>query len=116
MHKLSEQHGQRHVLQRATRVEWSWGPIKQHQVPLMEIDPAGIMTDSNVSVMELLARHDASKATQQMLLDSFLNGFLFKLFRDKLGHPPLDLYDPFGFSSKKTAEQKNMKATEKKDP
>ena len=49
----------------------------------MEIDPAGIMTDSNVSVMELLARHDASKATQQMLSDSFLNGFLFKLFRDK---------------------------------
>ena len=72
----------RHVLQRATRVDL-WGPIKQHQVPLMEIDPAGIMTDSNVSVMALLARHDASKATQQMLLDSFLNGFLFKLFRDK---------------------------------
>ena len=37
----------------------------------------------NVSVMELLARHDASKATQQMLLDSFLNGFLFKLFEQK---------------------------------
>ena len=31
----------------------------------------------------------------------------FKPIRDEIGHPNLDLFDPFGFSSKKTQEQKD---------
>ena len=68
------------------RLVWVWGPVTQYSVDLQQIDPA---SGGCGSVMQLIARPHARRSTRKMLLDSFMTGFLHKLYRQK--------WDKFGW-------------------
>ena len=70
----------RHVLKRHKYTLWKWGPAQAHHISLDEIDSAG---EGGDDVMELIGRKNAPEATQQMLLDDFMGGFLFQLYEQK---------------------------------
>ena len=57
-----------------------WGPVTQYSMDLNNIDSVG---SSSSDMMELVARMEASRETTALLLDSFLGGFLNKLFVQK---------------------------------
>ena len=69
-----------HLVQQRWQVQWKWGPVISYKLPLDEIDSIG---ESKFDLMELIVMPDAVPATQQMLLDDFMGGFLFKLFEQK---------------------------------
>jgi len=70
----------RHILGRRSELVYRWGHVAQYKMGLDGIDSTG---SSGSDVMELIGRLDASKRTREMLLDSFLQGFLFALFQSK---------------------------------
>ena len=72
---------QQHIMKKElTRVLWVWGPVTQYQINLSGIDSSG---DGASDVMEVIARDDASEVTQELVLDDFMGGFLFALYRQK---------------------------------
>ena len=63
------------------KTEWVWGPIAAYKLPLAGLDTEG--RAGELSVMELTTESLALENTKEMLLDSFMNGFIFHLFIDK---------------------------------
>jgi len=67
----------RHIMARRSIVLWRWGPATAYQVSLAEIDSGN--PEGN-DVMELTASISATKHTREMLLNTFMGGFLHELF------------------------------------
>ena len=70
----------KHIFMRRAEVVWKWGPITQYKIVLDGVDSTG---GGGNDIMEIIGRLDASKQTREMLLDSFLNGFIHGLFVTK---------------------------------
>ena len=70
----------KHLLRRQCSVLWVWGPVTQYSINLLGVDSAG---DGSGDVMELVGRFDATKETTTLLLDSFMQGLLYELFKLK---------------------------------
>jgi hypothetical protein len=70
----------KHLLRRQCSVLWVWGPVTQYSINLLGVDSAG---DGSGDVMELVGRFDAAKETTTLLLDSFMQGFIYELFKLK---------------------------------
>jgi len=73
----------RHVLRRHTNPLWAWGPATEFRITLDEIDSRNAGGANGIPVMFLLGKYKASKQTQELLLDDYMDGFLFQLFREK---------------------------------
>jgi hypothetical protein len=78
--RLGDHKTAKHLLRKQCSVLWKWGPITQYSICLSGVDSAG---SGSGDVMELVGRFDAAKETTTMLLDSFLRGFIYQLFRQK---------------------------------
>lgn len=78
--KLGDKKLVQYILRTQSKQQWVWGPVSLYHLNLHGIDSVG---DTGNDVMELVARLDASDATQQMLLDLFMDGILHKLFLQK---------------------------------
>lgn len=70
----------KHILKKQVSILWIWGPVTQYSMNLRGIDSAG---EGGGDIMELVARQDASKRTRELLLDSFMLGFVHSLFVQK---------------------------------
>ena len=70
----------RHLLRRQCEVMWVWGPVTQYALSLEGVDSAG---RGSGDVMELIVRIGARRRTTEMLLDSFMNGFIYTLYQQK---------------------------------
>ena len=80
--KIGDQKMFKHVLRRHTNPLWTWGPASEFRISLKEIDSAN-MGQTGIPVMFLLGRYAADKRTQKLLLDDYMEGFLFSLFLEK---------------------------------
>lgn len=69
-----------HILRKQAAILWKWGPVTQFTIDLKGIDSSG---SGSADVMQLIARQHALRSTQEMLLDSFMMGFLHKLYVQK---------------------------------
>lgn len=69
-----------YCIEQRSRFQWRWGPLSATMFSLAEIDSSGA---GGNDLMELIVMNDASQKTREMILDSFLDGMLHKLFRDK---------------------------------
>lgn len=78
--KLGDHAMTKHILRKQTKILWIWGPVTQHSIDLRGIDSAG---EGGGDIMELVARIDASRATTELVLDDFCQGFLNMLFLEK---------------------------------
>jgi len=70
-----------HSLRQRVQTEWVWGPVASYKLPLIGLDTEGIA--GRQTVMELACDPAALTNTKAMLLDSFMNGFVFHLFTEK---------------------------------
>jgi len=70
----------KHILQKQCKVNWVWGPVTEWWMDLKGIDSSG--TGSG-DIMELIVRIGARRRTCEMLLDNFMNGFIYKLYIEK---------------------------------
>ena len=70
----------KHILRKQCTVLWVWGPVTQYSINLLGVDSAG---GGEGDVMELIGRIDAKRKTTELLLDSFMQGLLHKLFLQK---------------------------------
>lgn len=61
-------------------VWYRWGPLSSIMFSLAEIDSSGL---GGNDLMELVLMPDAPTSTRQMLLDTFMDGMLHKLFKAK---------------------------------
>jgi hypothetical protein len=75
--QLGDHSSVKHILRKQCSILWIWGPVTQHSMNLRGIDSAG---DGGGDIMELVARNDAKRETCALLLDSFMCGFINKLF------------------------------------
>jgi hypothetical protein len=66
----------RHILYKQCDIEWVWGPVTSFLLDLNGIDSSGA---GGGDIMELIVRVQASRRTQTMLLDSFMNGFIWQV-------------------------------------
>ena len=87
---LGKQAMVKHILKRRLKIHWTWGPVTQYMIPLDEIDTAGSRVIpfperclGNLQLLELVVAPNAKKVTSKMILDSFMNGFFFKLIEEK---------------------------------
>ena len=83
--QLAAAQGLRFMMQYVMKVDltsilWVWGPVTQYQIRLDGIDSAG---DGAADVMEIITRRDASIDTKSIILDDFIGGFVFQLYRQK---------------------------------
>lgn len=78
--KLGDHKSFRHILRKQCEVNWVWGPVTEFSLNLQGIDSGG---EGGGDIMELVTRMDASRDTQEMLLDTFMNGFIYRLFTQK---------------------------------
>ena len=69
-----------HIIEQRSRFQWKWGPLSAIMFSLAEIDSSGA---GGNDLMELVLLNDAPAKTREMLLDSFMDGMLHKLFRTK---------------------------------
>ena len=70
-----------HILKEGqTHENWKWGLISEFSIVLDEIDSGA---RDGRSVMEIIGARDALKESQCLLLDEFMDGFLFSLFKQK---------------------------------
>jgi len=70
----------KYILRKQAAILWKWGPVTQYTIDLSDIDSAN---GGSGDVMQLVARENALRGTQEMLLDSFMFGFLYKLYVQK---------------------------------
>lgn len=70
----------RHIMRRQCGVEWIWGSVTQFSMSLVGIDSSGV---GGGDIMELIVSVGAGKATTAMLLDDFMNGFIFSFYQRK---------------------------------
>lgn len=82
--KLGNHAGVKHILRKQCSILWIWGPVTQFSMNLQGIDSAG---EGGGDIMELVAREDAFRDTCALLLDSFMLGFINKLFLSKCALP-----------------------------
>lgn len=66
-----------YILRSRSKKEWEWGPVAQYHMDLRGVDSIG---ETGNNVMEIVARLDATKETQEMVLDTFMGGFLNTLY------------------------------------
>jgi len=78
--KLGDQRMARHILRDRLILNWKWGPITSYRMELTEIDSAG---EHGNDLMEIVASLSANSRTQELLLDSFMQGFMHELFLSK---------------------------------
>ena len=78
--KLGDELMCKHILRERLKMNWKWGPLTSLSLPLNEIESA---YEQDAGLMELVAHFDARPATQAMLLDDFMQGFLHQLFVQK---------------------------------
>ena len=71
----------RHGLKRRATVRYRFGPLTMYTLPLRGIDTEGVV--GSRSVMGMIPDASAANDTHRMLLDTFMNGFIFKLFQAK---------------------------------
>ena len=69
-----------HLIKKQCEARWEWGPVIEYALDLDGIDSAGV---GGNDIMELIGRAGANRATTSLLLDSFMNGFLHRLFCQK---------------------------------
>jgi len=70
----------RHALRKQSEVMWEWGPVSQFALDLAGIDSSG---SGGGDLMELVVAAGAKQGCREMILDSFLNGFLYTLYQEK---------------------------------
>ena len=70
----------KHILRKQCEVLWIWGPVTQFSINLKGVDSAG---SGGGDVMELIGRLGARRETTELLLDSFMQGFVHELFLSK---------------------------------
>ena len=70
----------RHVLRKQCEIEWIWGPVTSFLLNLDGIDSSG---QGGGDIMELIVRNKAGRKTTEMLLSSFMNGFIWALYERK---------------------------------
>ena len=70
----------RHILRKQCDIMWVWGPVTQFALNLTGIDSTGT---GGGDVMELIVKTKARRRTQEFLLDSFMNGFIYQLYQEK---------------------------------
>lgn len=68
------------ILRQQCEILWVWGPLTQFSINLKGIDSAGA---GGGDIMELITRIGASRSTTSMLLDNFMNGFIYRLYLQK---------------------------------
>ena len=78
--KLGDHKMVKHILRKQTIILWIWGPVTQHSISLKGIDSAG---EGGGDIMELIAQIDASRRTRELVLDTFMTGFIYSLYREK---------------------------------
>ena len=79
--RLGQSRMLKHVLKREkTNMLWKWGSVSAFQTDLAGIDSSGAGARD---CLEIVADLDASEATQSFLLDSFMQGFLYRLLKEK---------------------------------
>jgi hypothetical protein len=78
--KLGEKRIVKYILRTQSTCEWAWGPVSSWYIDMRGIDSIG--SGSN-DVLELLGKLDALPETQEMLLDSFVDGIFHKLLTQK---------------------------------
>ena len=69
------------ILRQQCNVQWVWGPVTCYRINLTGIDSAG---GGAGDIMELVGELGARRALTEMLLDTFMDGFLHKLFEQKM--------------------------------
>ena len=74
--KLGDHKMVKHILRKQTIILWIWGPVTQHSISLKGIDSAG---EGGGDIMELIAQIDASRRTRELVLDTFMTGFIYAL-------------------------------------
>mmetsp|Transcript_15896 Transcript_15896/g.36188 ORF Transcript_15896/g.36188 Transcript_15896/m.36188 type:complete len:906 (-) Transcript_15896:167-2884(-) len=78
--KLGDHRMVQYIIRCQSIVNWIWGPVTELHLSLEGIDSLGV---TNNDVMELVAVIGASHNTQSMLLESFMQGFIYSLFSQK---------------------------------
>lgn len=78
--KLGDHEMVKHIMRKQTTILWVWGPVTQHSIDLRGIDSAGA---GGGDIMELIAHMEAGKRTTELVLDSFMGGFIYSLFIEK---------------------------------
>ena len=87
----------KHLLQKQCKVNWVWGPVTEWCLDLNGIDSAAA---GSGDIMELIVHSSARRRTCEMLLDHFMNGFIYKLYIEKWDRfgrkvvPTLAFYTP----------------------
>ena len=78
--KLGDHRMCKHILRKRLFLNWKWGPLTSYRISLDEIDSAH---EGGNDVMELVGDFRASESTQSLVLDDFMQGFLFTLIKEK---------------------------------
>ena len=78
--KLGDTRMAKHIMRKRLKPNWTWGPLTSLRIELDEIDSAG--KEGN-DIMEIIADFQAGQHTQDMLLDTFMQGFIFTLVQQK---------------------------------
>ena len=94
--KMGDKRMCRHILRKRLMLNWKWGPLNSFRMDLGEIDSAG---EGGNDLLELVADFRAGHSTQSMLLDDFMQGFLFALVRQKW-----DQYTSYAFYGMRVVE------------
>ena len=78
--RLGDQITTRYIIKRQSEIEWVWGPVTQYALSLEGIDSSGT---GGGDIMELIVTVGAHQRTTEMVLDSFMNGFIHQLYLSK---------------------------------
>ena len=78
--RIGDRRSVRHILRKQCAVDWVWGSVTQITLDLSGIDS---VHEGDQNIMDLIVRSDSSQRTKELLLDNFMNGFIFDLFREK---------------------------------
>ena len=70
----------KHILCARLIFNWRWGPLTSYKMELTEIDSS---SEGGNDIMEVVASLDATPMTRELLLDTFMQGFLHELFLSK---------------------------------